>query len=96
MAFFTVRVELHQVPDHSHALYTHLHQEMARRGFSRQIVSDQGGKYQLPSAEYNYQGTANAEAVLTTAQAAIAAIGKTGYVLVSEATRRVWALPPAA
>ena len=49
MTNFTVRIELHGADE---ADYENLHEAMERRGFVRWIESD-GGRYRLPTAEYN-------------------------------------------
>lgn len=87
MASFTVRVELHQA---TWADYETLHGAMEKKGFSRQIVSDDGKTYQLPLAEYNGFGTLDSSRVLNIAQEAANSTGKTYAVLVSESTSRHW------
>jgi hypothetical protein len=54
MASFITRVELHSA---THSDYETLHSEMGREGFLRTIVSDQGVRYHLPTAEYSYIGS---------------------------------------
>ena len=49
MAKYLVRVELHSATWDD---YERLHAEMANRGFSREVTSDSGGTFQLPTAEY--------------------------------------------
>jgi hypothetical protein len=87
MPAFTIRVELHNA---SYSDYETLHAAMARRGFSRQITSDDGVTYQLPTAEYERSGNLTTQQVLDAAKAAAAETGKTFAVLVTEATRRMW------
>ena len=84
MANFTVRVELHNA---QWSDYDQLHAAMEQKGFSRQIISDDGKTYQMPWAEYN--GSAN----LSSAQVrdiAKAAADTTGSVFVTEAVTRAW------
>ncbi len=52
MAKYLVRVELHGATWDE---YERLHSEMANRGFSREVTSDNSGTYRLPTAEYVIQ-----------------------------------------
>ena len=61
MSQFTTRVELH---DADSADYEELHEEMEKRGFTRTVTSSDGITYQLPTAEYNYEGSAERSDVL--------------------------------
>jgi hypothetical protein len=63
---------------------------MARRGFSRQIVGDDGRRYQLPTAEYEVQTLAGVESVRGLAAQAAQATGKTFAVVVAECSRTAW------
>jgi hypothetical protein len=87
MAIFTTRVELHNA---SYSDYETLHAAMERRGFSRQITSDSGKTYNLPTAEYNREGALTRQQVLDSAKAASAETGKRFAVLVTEAEGRIW------
>jgi len=87
MASFTTRVELHSA---TYADYEKLHAAMGRRGFSRQITSDDGKVYRLPLAEYDRTGNLSREQVLDSARAAAAETGKQNAVLVSESVGRMW------
>ncbi len=58
---YTTRVELHYATDDD---YESLHDAMAREGFSRQITSNDGVTYHLPTAEYNYEGNRSRSQVL--------------------------------
>lgn len=87
MALFTTRVELHNA---SYSDYETLHAAMERRGFSRQITSDSGKTYHLPTAEYNRDGALTRQQVLDSAKAAATETGKKFAVLVSEADGRTW------
>ncbi len=88
MANFTVRVELHGArPDD----YEALHAKMEARGFKRTIAADSSGVvYKLPTAEYNFEGTATIHQVRDGAAAAATELGKKHSILVSEATLRSW------
>jgi hypothetical protein len=87
MPGFTTRVELHAA---SYSDYETLHASMARRGFSRQIRSDNAITYQLPTAEYDKNGSYTPEQVLDSARAAAAETGKNFAVLVTQAQSRTW------
>lgn len=84
----TVRVELHQAEGY----YQLLHGAMEARGFSRTIRADSGTWWRLPTAEYDYPTPAAADQVLGLARQAVASIGKTADILVTESTRRTWDL----
>lgn len=87
MASFTVRVELHQG---SLVEYERLHLAMAKVGFLRSITSDDGTRYLLPTAEYNYEGIATVEQIVNMARGAVNMTGRAAGVLVTEALRRSW------
>ena len=78
MAMFLTRVELHSATG---ADYDRLHVEMAKQKFSRTIPADDGSRYQLPTAEYYSQGDLSVEAVRKLADVAIAATGKSAWVI---------------
>jgi len=63
---------------------------MERKGFSRQIVSDDGKTYQLPMAEYTGSGNVDSSRVLDIAREAANSTGRKNAVLVSESTSRRW------
>jgi hypothetical protein len=87
MANFTVRVELHNA---QWSDYDQLHGAMEQKGFTRQIISDDGGRYQMPWAEYNGAGNLTAPQVRDIAKAAADSTGKQSAVLVTEAASRAW------
>jgi hypothetical protein len=84
---YTTRVELH---DATWSDYETLHSAMAAKGFSRQITSDDGATYDLPTAEYNYEGTTPLDQVLEKAKTAAATTGRKYSVLVTESKARKW------
>ncbi len=86
MSLFTTRVELHGA---SYSDYETLHEAMIEKGFSRYITSNDGIKYHLPTAEYDYQDSNRAD-VLSLAKAAAQATGKSFEVLVTEGIGRTW------
>lgn len=88
MATFTTRVELHRGHEDD---YEVLHAAMEERGFSRQITSDDGVTYHLPTAEYNYSGSKTRSQVLDLAKAAASETNKKHAVLVTESNGRSWA-----
>ena len=87
MANFTVRVELHNAPWSD---YDELHAAMEQRGFSRQIISDNGQTYQMPWAEYNGFANLSSAQVRDIAKAAADTTGKQNSVFVTEAVSRAW------
>lgn len=87
MTNFTTRVELH---DANGADYQNLHAAMQAEGFSRTIVSENGTRYHLPTAEYNFVGPLTRAEVLAKARAAAAKVRKSFEVLVTESAGRTW------
>jgi hypothetical protein len=87
MPGFTVRVELHNA---TYQDYENLHAAMGRAGFSRQIKSDAGKTYQLPTAEYIKSADVTRSQVLNQAKTAANSTGKTSGVLVTEAIGWTW------
>lgn len=87
MATFTTRVELHHADEDDYEI---LHEAMERKGFSRLITSEKGTSYHLPTAEYNYIGSATRDAVLAAAKAAATQTKRKFAVLITESQRRTW------
>ena len=87
MTSFTTRVELHNANSED---YSKLHSKMEGQGFSRQIKSDSGATYHLPTAEYDYSGNVNRNQVLEKAKTAASAVKSNYSVLVTEANGRTW------
>ncbi len=87
MTMFTIRVELH---DATWDDYTRLHAQLAARGITDVVVSDQGVKYKMSPAEYNYVGVRTIDDVQQQAEAAARAVGKRHAVFTSEAVTRRW------
>jgi hypothetical protein len=87
MGQYTVRIELHNA---SYLDYENLHAEMGRRGFSQTIRGDNGRLYKLPTAEYDITSSASIDQIRAAGAAAVASTGRTGMVLVSQATARAW------
>jgi hypothetical protein len=85
MTAFTTRVELHRATADD---YEELHAEMEARGFRRSITANTGDAYQLPTAEYNWIGSATRQQVRALAEAAAAAMGRKAAVLVTESAGR--------
>lgn len=87
MARFTVRVELHRADEDD---YEKLHGAMEAEGFSRQVTSDDGIRYHLPTAEYSVDTNGSTADVLESARSA-AATTNLGYeVLVTKSDGRRW------
>lgn len=90
MAKFIVRIELHGalLPTD----YDNLHRLMEAQGFRRYIVSDQGQRFLLPSAEYFLESNQTAEQVRDWASQLAAKTGKTSWVLATAYSRAAWTL----
>lgn len=67
MAIFFARIELH---NHQPGDYDVLHKAMEGEGFSRTVVSDEGDRYHLPTAEYLITSPLSRADVLKKAQRA--------------------------
>jgi hypothetical protein len=87
MAQFTTRVELH---DATWSDYEQLHANMRGQGFTQTIRSDDGCIYELPPAEYDYQGPITRAQVLDKAKSAASAVKPSYGVLVTESAGRTW------
>jgi hypothetical protein len=83
---FTVRVELHRATESD---YEQLHEQMETRGFSRTITLDDED-YQLPPAEYSFEGDKTKEQVHDLAKAAARAVkpAPTPAILVTKSAGR--------
>jgi hypothetical protein len=87
MARFTVRIELVNASwDQYKQMYAHLE----RHGIVDIITSDQGARYRLPPAEYNYDGNASRDQVLEMAKSSAAKVVRDYRVLVTESAGRTW------
>lgn len=78
---FTARVELHHA---TAADYDRLHGFMAQRGFSRNIVADDGVTYELPTGTYSYTRNGTGPSVRQAAADAASATRRTYAVVVTE------------
>jgi len=87
LASFITRVELHSAVI---ADYERLHAAMASVGFRRVIKGSDGIWYELPWAEYSFEGQATIDQVRNAADAAASKTGKAHAVLVSEYVRCSW------
>ena len=85
MSRFTTRVELHK-PEPGD--YTLLHEAMKEEGFSRFIISSEGAKKRLPTAEYNREGDLTIEQVFDSAERAATSTNKKFAILVTQSYRR--------
>jgi hypothetical protein len=86
MARFTVRIELH---DATREKYTKLHEQIFLQGFT-DFIEIEDGTYQLPPAEYNFEGNIGRDDVLKKAKTAASSVVKKYAVLVTESTGRTW------
>jgi hypothetical protein len=87
MAQFTVRVELHRANQDD---YDALHSAMEEEGFTRQIKSSDGTRYQLPTAEYNRSSNKTKQEIRDSAAAAASTTGKKYAILVTQSAGRSW------
>lgn len=87
MATFTVRVVLY---DADWDDYEDLYGYMDSQRFDKTITSDDGVTYQLPDAEYNYEGSITRSDVLKKAKTAAAKTNKKYSVFVTESKGRTW------
>ena len=88
MAKFTVRIELRNAESSD---YDVLYDKLKTNGFSKFITSDDGSKYQMPSAEYNYSSTSKDRKEVRDLAFKIAKeINKNPAVLVTESDGRSW------
>ena len=87
MPHYTTRVELHDADEED---YQTLHEGMEELGFTRTIKGRDGITYQLPSAEYNFEGEIEIETVLDKAKYAAESTTREYEILVSEAPKRKW------
>jgi preprotein translocase subunit SecD len=87
MSSFTIRVELH---DANWQHYTDLANDLARKGVTDLITSSDGVSYKMSPGEYNYEGNATIDDVLTAVRESANKTGRANAVFVTEAVRRKW------
>ncbi|WP_426168568.1 hypothetical protein [Pseudoduganella sp. R-34] len=87
MAMFTIRVELH---DATWTDYNNLATQLGRQGITDIIQADNGNRYKLPPAEYNYVGNATLDQVYNAVNKVASTLGKRFAVLANEVTSRTW------
>ncbi|AST27083.1 hypothetical protein [Ralstonia pseudosolanacearum] len=87
MTGFTTRVELHAAKAED---YDRLHEAMEAQGFKRSITSDDGVAYDLPTAEYYYEGNVTRNNVLEKTKVAAGKTGKKYGILVTEGNGWAW------
>ena len=85
MAQFITRVELHDYATGEQ--YQTLHDAMQKEGFSRIITTNNGQKYNLPTAEYNRYDNVPVENILQSAERAAKTVGKRYSIITSEIVR---------
>ncbi|MDL9982864.1 DUF2622 domain-containing protein [Providencia rettgeri] len=83
----TIRVEL---PNANYDDYQNLHERMKNSGFHKYIRSDDGVWYNLPDAEYNYDGPLDLDGVFQSAVNVAKSIRVNAKVLVTESVARRW------
>ncbi len=88
MTQFTTRVELH---DANWSDYTKLHAQMQAQGFELTVHSDDGVVYELPPAEYNFEGNLTRSQVLGRAKMAAATTNRKYAAIVTQSAGRTWA-----
>jgi hypothetical protein len=87
MANFLVRIELHGATWDD---YEALHNQMAYRGFSREVTGGSGQAYQLPTAEYVIRTAEELEDVRAAAAEAAKTTGRKFGVIAAEYSRTAW------
>lgn len=87
MAMFTIRVELH---DATWQDYNDLAKRLAQHGIIDVITADNGKRYKLPPAEYNFVGNATVQQVHDAVVAVAGALGRRFGVVINEVTNRSW------
>lgn len=87
MTQFTVRVELHEADWDD---YEALHEEMHKEGFSSAITGSDGKTYQLPTAEYGYEGDVTRDQLLDKAIAAANRVHRHFGILITKSAGRTW------
>jgi hypothetical protein len=94
MSRFTIRVELHNATWQN---YVDLAKHMAAQGMVDIIKADNGTRYKMPPAEYNYEGQATLKQVMDAVKSCAARVVNSYAVLVTESNGRLWdGLPRAA
>lgn len=87
MASYTIRIELH---DATWADYMEMYKHLAIQGITDIIISDDGVRYRMPPAEYNYEGKATSPQLLEMAKASAGKVVRSYAVLVTESGGRRW------
>ncbi|MEY0031023.1 hypothetical protein AB7W76_20720 [Providencia rettgeri] len=87
MGMFIVRVEL---PDADYSDYQKLYDLMSGYGFTKYIISNSGIKYDLPDAEYYYNGSSGMDLVSDTAFRVAKSVRIHAKILVTEAKLVKW------
>jgi hypothetical protein len=87
MTRYTTRVELHAAGNDD---YETLHSAMEKQGFSRFVKNEDGKSYHLPTAEYNFDGSATRSEVLEKAKTAAEKTRRKFEILVTESNGRSW------
>jgi hypothetical protein len=64
--------------------------DLAQMGVTDVITADNGTKYKMSPAEYNYQGAASIDEVLNAVVGAAGRTGKRHAVFVTESVQRKW------
>lgn len=87
MASFTVRIVLH---DADWDDYNTLYEEMSKEGFTDEIFSSDGIKYEMPDGEYDISGAMTKSDVMAKAKRACSYTGKKYAVFVTQSSGRTW------
>jgi len=87
MARYTIRIELH---DATWDDYEEMYKYLAAQGIADIVTSDDGARYKMPPAEYNYDGNATRAQVLEIAKASAGKVVRSYAVLVTESNGRTW------
>ena len=87
MTSFTTRIELHDATWND---YEKLHAEMVAQGFVNTIRADDGVTYELPPAEYNFDGDLTRSDVLDRAKTAAGRTNRKYAAIVTQSNGRTW------
>jgi len=87
MASFTVRMVLKGGEWED---YEKLYARMEMKGFTKEVEGSSGQVYELPDAEYIYDGSATRDEVFEKAKVAVEGVGLRYSIFITESKGRTW------
>lgn len=87
MSMYNVRIVLHEATREE---YTRMADQLSRSGIVDTIVGSNSARYEMPPAEYHYNGPASIDQIFDAAKAAAAATGRRCAVMIGEISRCKW------